>query len=152
MLPQGKAILLAFQKLHGDLPAGWMTFIKRSDEGLHLDDLMLSAYVALCTKSQAVQQLLEDFFHPDQYGGKNGGHCPVISAEQDDASVTSTISQRPTPCSLGFSGITFHDLISQLMKSHHCKTIAHNSDLFPALFEMSVGSFIFQNSNYFIKC
>ena len=79
-----------------------MTFIKRSDEGLHLDDLMLLAYVVLCTKSQAVQQLLEDFCC-----GKNDGHCPVISAEQDDASVTSTISQRPTTCSLGFSGITF---------------------------------------------
>ena len=149
MLPQGKAILLAFQKLHGDLPAGWMTFIKRSDEGLHLDDLMLLAYVVLCTKSQAVQQLLEDFCHPDQYDG----HCPVISAEQDDASVTSTMSQRPTTCSLGFSGITFHDLISQLMKSHHCKTIAHNSDLSPALSKMSVEpTSIFQNSYFFIKC
>ena len=36
MLPQGKTILMAFQKLHGDLLAGWMTFIKRSDEGLHI--------------------------------------------------------------------------------------------------------------------
>ena len=32
------------------------------------------------------------------------------------------------------------------------QTIAHNSDLSPVLSEMSVGTFIFQNSNFFIKC